>query len=303
MNRAIKVYMCFLVLLSQELSVFAQLRSITVDDTSIRINAMGLDQRKDGQPVVVFESGHGTPQGNWDRVIHEVSRLAPVVAYDRPGVGESEAVDEEPTMENVSARLINLLDQLELPPPYLLVGHSLGGLYVRGFAIHHPELLAGLVIIDPADFTENHQNRRAYYDVLDWKSSRVDSLIDSFIQRRNHRHEKSPPPIRREGQYLEKVREQEFQEIVSNPLPNVPVHIITGGRFDSSKHPKTYDEEAVFRAKMRQRVSRWTDVIQSVDHGVLLYSGSAGHFVQWDDPELVISSIKIALQDYAAMNN
>ena len=48
-----------------------------------------------------------------------------------------------------------MLNQLEIKPPYILVGHSLGGLYVRGFANYYPELLAGLVIIDPADFTEN----------------------------------------------------------------------------------------------------------------------------------------------------
>lgn len=61
---------------------------------------------------------------------------------------------------------------------------------------------------------------------------------------------------------------------------------------------KEYDEEALFRSKMKHRIARWTDVVQSVDKGMLFYSGDAGHYVQWDDPELVIASIKIALQDY-----
>ena len=45
-------------------------------------------------------------------------------------------------------------------------------------------------------------------------------------------------------------------------------------------------------------IERWTDVVQSVDKGMLFYSGDAGHFVHFDDPELLISSIRIVLQDY-----
>ena len=129
---------------------------------------------------------------------------------------------------------------------------------------------------------------------------KVDSLINSFVETRNERHEKSPPPIRREGEYLEEIRKREFEEITKSPLPNIPIHIITGGRFDKPEEfrSKDYDEEAVFRSKMKHRVSRWTDVVQSVEKGMLFYSGDAGHFVQWDDPELVISSVRIVIQDY-----
>lgn len=49
---------------------------------------------------------------------------------------------------------------------------------------------------------------------------------------------------------------------------------------------------------MKHRVARWTELIQSVDKGMLFYSGDAGHFIHHDDPELVISSIRIVLQDY-----
>ena len=92
----------------------------------------------------------------------------------------------------------------------------------------------------------------------------------------------------------------EFQEITENPLPNIPVHILTGGRYDIPKkhRPKEYDAEAVFRSKIKHRILRWTDVIQSVDKGMIFYSGDAGHFVHYDDPELLISSVKIVLQDY-----
>lgn len=278
----------------------SQKRFITVDSAKIWVNTIGIENRKEGQPIVVFESGYGTPMDNWDKVLDGVSKLAPLVTYDRPGIGESPPIDEMPTIKNVSDRIVRILNRLELKPPYILVGHSLGGLYVRGFANYYPELLAGLVIIDPADFTETHQNKRLYYDVLNWEDEKIDRLIQSFIDKRKSGKEQAPLSLQREGQVLEEYRKNEFKEITKDSLPNIPVHILTGGRFDKPKkyRSKEYDEEALFRSKMKHRVYRWTNVIQSVDKGMLFYSGDAGHFVHIDDPELLISSIRIVLKDY-----
>lgn len=282
------------------LALTGQERFINVDNTRIWVNTVGVEDRKLGQPLIVFENGHGVSLENWDRVLAGVAELAPVVTYNRPGIGQSAAVDEIPTMENVANRLVRILQVLELEPPYVLVGHSLGGLYVRGFPIYHPELLAGLVIIDPADFTETHLNKRDDYEVLNWEEHKVDSLIQHFIDRRNLSHAKKPTSIRLEGQYLEEVRAGEFQEIMKHQLPNIPVHIITGGRFDLPKkfRSKYYDDEALFRSKMKHRVARWIEVTQTVDKGMFFYSGDAGHYVQWNDPDLVVASIKLVLSDY-----
>ena len=99
---------------------------------------------------------------------------------------------------------------------------------------------------------------------------------------------------------LAQLRETSFKEITDSELPNIPVHILTGGRYDTPPRfrIKELNDSLLFRAKMKNRVERWTDVIQSVDKGMLLYSGDAGHFVHYDDPELLISSIRIILQDY-----
>jgi pimeloyl-ACP methyl ester carboxylesterase len=281
------------------LNSFSQKRFITIDSTKIWINTIGIENRKEGQPVIVFESGLGTPMGNWDRILNGVSELAPLVTYDRPGIGESEPDNELPTIKNVSDKLIKILNYLELEPPYVLVGHSLGGVYVRGFAVYYPEMLAGLVIIDPADFTEDKVSRRVYYEEIGMSKERVDEMMQAIYY--GTPNLTVPKSVQEESQVLGELRESEFKEIKQSPLPkNIPVHIITGGRFDMPERmrSKEFDEEAVFRIKMRNRVARWTDVIQSVDKGMLFYSGDAGHFVHYDDPELVISSIKIVLQDY-----
>ena len=91
---------------------FSQKRFISIDNTKIWINTIGTENRKDGQPVIIFESGLGTPMGPWDRVITGVSELAPMVIYDRPGIGESEPDNEMPTIKNVSDKLIRILNHL-----------------------------------------------------------------------------------------------------------------------------------------------------------------------------------------------
>jgi pimeloyl-ACP methyl ester carboxylesterase len=296
-----KILLSIIILISLNLS--AQKRFLTIDSTKIWINTIGIENRKKGQPVVVFESGLGTPMDNWDKVLTGVSALAPLVTYDRPGIGESEPDNEMPTIKNVSNKLIKILNHLGIAPPYILVGHSLGGAYVRGFAVYYPNLLAGLVIIDPADFTETKLNKRKPYLDIGLTNEQVDTLFKKWQKEDEENKNKStgkPKSIIEEDEVLSNLRETDFKEITDSKLQNIPVHILTGGRYDTppSFRIKELNDSLLFRAKMENRVDRWTDVIQSVDKGMLFYSGDAGHFVQWDDPELLISSIRIVLQDY-----
>lgn len=290
----------FLIMLCS--SSFAQNRFITVDNTKIWINTIGLKERTEGQPVIVFESGLGTPMGHWDKILEGVSALAPVVTYDRPGIGESEPDGEMPTIKNVSDRLLGILKYLDLEPPYVLVGHSLGGVYVRGFAVYYPEMLAGLVIIDPADFTETKENRRLPWYDIGLNDYTIDTLIAKWERNalENKLNDTRPRSVQEEGEVLEDLRKNDFNEITDSELPNIPVHFLTGGRYDTPPRFRSteFNDSLEFRAKMKHRVERWTDVVLSVDKGMLFYSGDAGHFVHYDDPELLISSIRIVLQDY-----
>jgi len=299
------LFLTIAILLS--LNSFSQKRFISIDSTKIWINTIRTENRKEGQPVIIFESGLGTPMGPWDRVLTGVSELAPLVTYDRPGIGESEPDNEIPTIKNVSDKLIRILNHLGIAPPYILVGHSLGGAYVRGFAVYYPDLLAGLVIIDPADFTETKLNKRKPYLDIGLTNEQIDTLFKKWEKEDEENKDKpttttttTPKSIIEENEVLAKLRETDFKEITDSELPNIPVHILTGGRYDTPQRfrIKELNDSLLFRAKMKNRVDRWIDVIQSVDKGMLFYSGDAGHFVQWDDPELLISSIRIVMQDY-----
>lgn len=102
-----------------------------------------------GSPTVVFEAGLPGSVLSWTHVLPELARLVRVVAYDRAGLGWSDAGPEPRSAERIVAEWRTLLERAGIPPPYVLVGHSFGGLTARLFAARYPHEVAGLVLIDP----------------------------------------------------------------------------------------------------------------------------------------------------------
>lgn len=102
-----------------------------------------------GSPTVVCESGLMATVLTWRSVQRELAGLTRVVCYDRAGLGWSDAGPRERSAENVVNELRTLLSCAEIPPPYVLVGHSFGGLTMRLFAARYPEEVAGTVLVDP----------------------------------------------------------------------------------------------------------------------------------------------------------
>ncbi|MEU1276442.1 alpha/beta hydrolase [Streptomyces sp. NPDC005799] len=101
-------------------------------------------------PTVVLESGLGNPSSMWSWVIDRLPEETCVVAYDRPGNGWSRANEIALSSARYPDHLLSVLESAGAPSPYLLVGHSIGGLLIRIFAERYPELTAGLVFVDSA---------------------------------------------------------------------------------------------------------------------------------------------------------
>ena len=98
--------------------------------------------------TVVFENGLRETLDTWTPVLKVVAPRAHVFAYNRPGYGRSDAVDGAREGQVVVEELRHTLRAAGLPPPYVLVGHSMGGLYMQAFARAHPDEVAGLVLVD-----------------------------------------------------------------------------------------------------------------------------------------------------------
>ena len=111
-----------------------------------------------GSPSVVFESGLGGTSLDWTRVQPEVSRFTRACSYDRAGYGWSERGPEPRHADRIALELDRLLLHANVSPPYLLVGHSFGGLAIRLFAARNePRAVAGIVLVDA---THEHQFQR-----------------------------------------------------------------------------------------------------------------------------------------------
>lgn len=103
-----------------------------------------------GSPAVVFDAALGASSLSWTLVQPEVARITRACSYDRAGFGWSDAGPMPRTAGRAAEELYLLLQRAGIEPPYILVGHSFGGLVMRIFAARHTDLTAGLVLVDPA---------------------------------------------------------------------------------------------------------------------------------------------------------
>ncbi len=102
-----------------------------------------------GAVTVIFESGLGDTLGVWSQVQPKVAAgCARTVAYDRAGYGGSEPAETVRDAANIVTELRAVLRRRNIRPPYVLVGHSLGGLYMQYFARNYPQEVTGLVLVD-----------------------------------------------------------------------------------------------------------------------------------------------------------
>ena len=121
-----------------------------------------------GSPAVILESGISASCLNWTQIRTEVARFARVCAYDRAGLGWSERADSPRLASQLVAELHGVLRAAGIPPPYLLVGHSFGGLLVSLYAVRYPGEVAGLVLVDPLAPSEWARASHTQARILRW---------------------------------------------------------------------------------------------------------------------------------------
>lgn len=108
-----------------------------------------LFQRGSGEPTVLFEAGIGATHLNWRQVQESIAQFTGTVSYDRAGLGWSSPSRTPRIPSNIAAELHEALQCASVKPPYILVGHSFGGLVVRRYALLYPDDVAGIVLVDP----------------------------------------------------------------------------------------------------------------------------------------------------------
>jgi pimeloyl-ACP methyl ester carboxylesterase len=144
-----------------------------------------------GAPCIVFVSGLGEPAVGWDGVVERLPAGSSTFTYDRAGCGNSGPVDATTAAGGAqpiqwgAEQLLAMLGTTEVPAPWVLVGHSIGGLIADAFARRWPDLVSGLVLVDasdPALHTALDSDKLVLVDGRDgegWHIS-VPATLDSF---------------------------------------------------------------------------------------------------------------------------
>jgi pimeloyl-ACP methyl ester carboxylesterase len=122
-----------------------------VEVGGVRVHAV---EEGSSGPSVVLEAGIAASSLSWRLVQPRLAGFARTLSYDRAGFGWSEAAREPRRIPRLVEELRALLAASTLPPPYILVGHSYGGLLLRHFTAAHRPLVAGLVLVDPLEPAE-----------------------------------------------------------------------------------------------------------------------------------------------------
>ena len=253
-------------------------RMIDVDGVQMRVWAGGIEQRKPGQLVIILEAGAGADLETWKPIFSEVSRIGPVVAYDRRALGQSGADTAAPTFTRTAQTLHAVLQALKVPPPYVLVGHSMGGVFIRGFAFMYPGETAGMVYLDVPDFESTREERAAVLPAEEREAALAPPVLPEI------------PPGTPPG--LAAVYQQQLNEM-RDDYPSarnwkqptgIPVAVVITTRADRMRG----NGGAMVRLQMK-RQSEWA---LGSPNSVFVLAGHTGHQVHRDDPQLVVQLIR-----------
>jgi pimeloyl-ACP methyl ester carboxylesterase len=253
---------------------------IEVEGVTVRVWTNGLGDRTPGQPVIVLEAGSGADLGTWNLVFAELARVAPVIAYDRLGVGQSDADPKTPTLTR-NVETLNAVVKALAPPPYLLVGHSLGGVIARGYSHTHPTEVAGLVYLDVPDFEATRDERAA----LLAGDARTRALAPPDLPAIPA---DTPAGLRAVLDQLLIEMRDDFPSARSWRQPaNIPVAVVVTTRADRLRG----DGGAMVRLQIKHQ-SEWA--LASPD-SLFVTAGHTGHQVHRDDPGLVVQLVRHVL--------
>jgi len=212
--------------------------------------------------------GEGT--ATWNDVLPAIAKFAHTVAYDRPGIGQSPTTTRPRRVTRMAADLHDLLHTARIAPPYVLVGHSLGGAIIQVYAHRYPREVAGLVLVDPED-GRLIQLLHSRMSADDWASRR--KALDQALP-------KMPPAIRAE---LKAADESGKAVSQSAHLPPVPVVILSG----TKKNPEFPGNPLEQDLKLELH----NDLVAQTPGAKHILVPKSRHYIQNDDPEVVIQAV------------
>jgi pimeloyl-ACP methyl ester carboxylesterase len=267
---------------------------IAVAGKKMSYTSFGLSTRRPGEPVILFEAGYGAAGSlSFSGMYAALSKFAAGIGYDRNGEGGSEEDTTLVTDADIVRRLHAFLAACHIAPPYLLVGHSLGGPFIRMFASLYPGEVAGLVFIDAPDFMlTDRQEEDIRQELHDEKGVKT-KVLAGFENITNDTL--WGPLMRHRAKRMVMVfRKGAFREYESlAPLPDIPVAVLLAynNKGLDSTRTTAVDRER-FQAVDQFRMINYAAMIANHRHSEIVLLPGYTHFIHKQDPELVVGVIR-----------
>lgn len=276
-----------------------------------------------GSPTVVMESGLGDPSLIWALVQPELAKTTRVCVYDRGGLGWSDLSPRPRTAENIVNELHTLLTQAEIAGPYVLVGHSIGGVYMRLYAQAYPDDVAGMVLVDSSHEEQNsrmpevfaefsrHSTQQTLQQLKAYKpfaAIGVFALVPSKVPVDNELPQAARQAYQataaKDTHLLEtviaenKAIDASFAQMKAaqiTTLGNIPLIVLSRGQ--SALPPNTDLSPAVIQQVDLGWQQMQIELASLSPKGERRVAEQSGHYIHLQQPELVITAIKQVVAD------
>lgn len=238
-----------------------------VDAAGLRLH---LHCEGEGSPTVVFESGMGGAGIGWRTVLPGVGRVTRACTYDRAGIGYSGPGRKPRNSGRMALELHALLGAAKLPPPYVLVGHSAGGLNVRLFANDYFDEVAGMVLVDA---TPPAAGERLW-----------SVLGEQERQQMRERMARGP-----DGWDYDSFQESMRLAGATSALGNLPLVVLSAGR-SNEPQPGVTPEAAARRFEIWQELQAELPRLSRNARHITV--PEARHNIHWDAPAVVVRAVR-----------
>lgn len=282
--------------------------------TFVEINGKPLHYVKKGQGncTVVFQSGMGSSYAIWQEIQDSIAQNAVTIAYDRNGLMLSEATGAPVTNDQVAEELQLLLEKTNCPKPYILVGHSMAGIYLRPFIKKNEQDIVGIVFVEASN---PQQIKKASPELLKALQPPPRWLIKFSVSTGLYRTLYSFIPLspeipmhhplhRLEKNFFYRSCNKILEELANDELNfkdaekytsfgNIPLTIITG----TSEIRYAAIKDTAVRNEYRQWVDKMQhDLLKLSANSRLVKAPNSGHLVQINDDALITWEIRSMLK-------
>jgi pimeloyl-ACP methyl ester carboxylesterase len=244
---------------------------------------------------VIFEAGAATPLESWATVVKKLPKTLPWVAYTRPGIEGTEWDKVQPTPEHVSTKLLELLQVMKVRPPYVVVGHSWGGVLARYFVGNHKNLVAGVVYLDPGPLvTHTKDQELAVFRAIGSDEKGMEAMFTVPDEMRKG----APDFVAREFDTFTSLMKRELPDRKVPSAPDVPSVMVLAGRYSPHPWPVPFDHRRYFDTELKRRLSGFSEWILPSKSGKLELHRDLDHSFPWTHPDVVVRAIEYVLSKY-----